>query len=309
VTRSEGTVCRVADFSESEFERRITTTGVGLRIGPFNAHVQVLVDSIIDPLRVLYSDYPVLGDDVVHSFHVRIEGIGRFGWRTGKLVRFSVDGQVPHEDLPAEQALAVLEWGINLVIALRCHSFLMLHSAILEKNGQALLLPAAPGFGKTTLCTALVHNGWRLLSDEFGLIRPGSNALTPVPRPMALKNQSISVIRSFCPEAVIGPPIANTRKGTIAHVKPPAASVSEQHIGAEPRLIIFPRWMSDSGFSLERLPRADGFMMLAMNAFNYELLGESAFRTVTKIIDQSDCYRLEYSDLGEAIERINEVDV
>ena len=53
-------------------------------------------------------------------------------------MRFIVDGRVPHEDLPAAQALAVFEWGLNLVIALRSHRFLMLHAAVLERGGRAL---------------------------------------------------------------------------------------------------------------------------------------------------------------------------
>ena len=64
-----------------------------------------------------------------------------------------------------------------------------------------MLLPAAPGSGKTTLCAGLSLRGWRLLSDEFGLIRPGTTDLVPVPRPMALKNESIDVIRQFDREA------------------------------------------------------------------------------------------------------------
>ena len=132
-----------------------------------------------------------------------------------RCVRFLVDGRAPHEDLPARQALAVLEWGLNLVIALRMHCYLMLHSAVLERAGRGLLLPAAPGFGKSTLCAALANRGWRLLSDEFGLIRSGTTDLLPLPRPIALKNESIDVIRAFAPDAYIGPSIPNTRKGTV----------------------------------------------------------------------------------------------
>jgi hypothetical protein len=42
-------------------------------------------------------------------------------------------------------------------------------------------------------------------------------------------------------------------------------------------------------------------MMLAMNAFNYELLGETGFRTASDIVNHSDCFHLVYSDLEEAV--------
>ena len=48
-------------------------------------------------------------------------------------------------------------------------------------------------------------------------------------------------------------------------------------------------------------------MGLATNAFNYELLGEAAFRTVGDLVSNADCYRLEYSDLEEATRRLNEL--
>jgi len=195
----------------------------------------------------------------------------------------------------------VLEWGLNLVIAMRHQGYLMLHSAVLERHGFALLLPASPGHGKTTLCAALAHRGWRFLSDEFGLVRPYTQQLLPVPRPMPLKNESIAVIRQFAPEAYIGPEIPGTRKGTVAHVRPPADSIERSRESATARWLVFPRWVAGSPLTLEPIAKGQAFMELAMNAFNYELLGIDAFGTVRGIVNQTACYRLQYSDLDEAV--------
>jgi HprK-related kinase A len=291
----------VQDLGEAEFAKRLAGDGLGMRIGPFNAHVQVAVGGLVEPLFRFYSLFPVLPDDEVFSFRVRIEPHRQFPRFYRRTVRFKVDGQVPHEDLPYEQSLPVLEWGINLVIALRSHAYLMLHTAAVEKNGSALLLPAAPGFGKSTLCAALVHRGWRLLSDEFGLVRPGEHTFSPIPRPIALKNESISVIGDYAPDAYIGPVVENTRKGTVAHVAPPAGSVRRQDQAVPARWVVYPRWVAGASLALDELPKSDGFMKLALNAFNYELLGESGFETVKGVIDSSECYRLVYSDLDEAV--------
>ena len=43
------------------------------------------------------------------------------------------------------------------------------------------------------------------------------------------------------------------------------------------------------------------------NAFNYELLGELAFRTVSEMIKSAKCYRLEYSNLDDAISMLNDM--
>jgi len=295
----------VGDLTPDEFGELLREPGVGVRIGPFAGKIRARVPGLHEPLYRLYHDYPLLDVATVFNLHVGLVQRRRYGIAGARVVRFTVDGRAPHEDMPAEQALAVLEWGINLVIAMRAHRFVMLHSAVLERRGRALVLPASPGDGKTTLCAALAHRGWRLFSDEFGLILPGEDELVPMPRPMALKNESIEVIRAFTPNAVLGPTILNTRKGTIAHVKPPSASVHEAGRGARAGWIIFPRWIENARLELEEVPKADGFMFLASNSFNYELRGEDGFLALRKIVDHARCFRLVYSNLDEALSVLN----
>ena len=302
-----GSLQTVAELSQDAFGTLLRSSGIGVEIGPFNARILTDVSSLIEPLYRFYKDYPLLNDDDVYSFHARLQTRHTFPRFYRRVVRFSVDGRTPHEDMPSEHALPILEWGLNLVIALRCHNFLMLHAAVLERNGSALLLPAAPGDGKTTLCAGLSHRGWRTLSDEFGLIRPDFCEMIPVPRPMALKNDSIDVIRDFAPEAYIGPTTPNTRKGNVAHLKPTSESIARQSETAPATMIVFPRWVAGAPLSLQEVSKGEGFMLLANNAFNYELLGEAAFRTVRDLVSGAACYRLIYSDLEEATACLGEL--
>ena len=298
---------KVSDLSQQAFERLLKGPGLGLQIGPFNARMRVEVEGLCESLYRFYYDHPLLDADSVHSFHVRLQRRQAFPRVYRRMVRFTVDGRKPHEDMPLAQALPVFEWGLNLVIALRSHSFLMLHAAVLERNGKAILLPAMPGHGKTTLCAGLSHRGWRTFSDEFGLIRPNSLEMIPVPRPMALKNESIDIIRDFAPDAHIGPATPNTRKGTVAHVKPTTESVEKQNVQAQVGMIVFPKWVKGASLNLQAISKGESFMLLATNAFNYELLGEAAFRTVGDLVSNADCYRLVYSDLEEATRRLTEL--
>jgi len=307
MSKGQSVLGSVSGLSPGDFGKCLSGPGLGVKIGPFNALIATDIGSLAAPLYRLYEDYPLLPHDSVYSFHTRLQKRRASPRFYRRLVRFSVDGRTPHEDLPVAQALPVLEWGLNLVVALRCHCFLMLHSAVLERNGRALLLPAAPGDGKTTLCAGLSHRGWRTLSDEFGLIRPDTSEMIPIPRPMALKNESIDIIRDFAPEAYIGPATPNTRKGTVAHVKPTADSIARQSEAAPASMIVFPRWVVGADLSLQEITKGEGFMRLATNAFNYELLGEAAFRSVRDIVAQARCYRLVYSDLEEATTRLAEL--
>jgi HprK-related kinase A len=281
--------------------------GVGLQIGPFAARIRVDAQSLGKVIYDLYRDYEMLDADGVYSFHLSLQRARAFPRIYRRMVRFTVDGKMAHEDMPAHQALPVFEWGINLIVALRSHCFLMLHSAVLERNGKALLLPAMPGHGKSTLCAGLSCRGWRTFSDEFGLIRPGTAEMIPVPRPMALKEESIDIIRSFAPDAYIGPSTPNTRKGTVAHLRPSVDSVARQAETAPAGLIIFPRWVAGAPLMIEPLSKTESFMLLATNAFNYDLLGEGAFTTVRDLVSSADCFRLVYSDLEEATMCLNKL--
>ncbi|HRQ06174.1 MAG TPA: HprK-related kinase A, partial [Nitrosomonas halophila] len=186
-------------------------------------------------------------------------------------------------------------------IALRINHLLLFHSAAVERNGHVLLLPAWPGSGKTTLCAALMHRGYRLFSDEFGLMAPQSAQFMPIPRLMPLKNQAIDAIRKFLPEAVLGPEIHGTQKGTVAHVRPPEESITRMHEPAHARWIVFPKWVPNAALQLEPLPRSEAFLLLASNAFNYEMLGESAFDAVAHLVRNCECRRLVYSDFDSAL--------
>jgi HprK-related kinase A len=298
---------RVGDLVGEDIRARLGGSGLGVRVGPFDLLLRVDVDSVAPPLLQLYRDHLLLEGEHVYNCHAELREVWHFARAPRRRIRFQVDGIAPHEDMPAGQALAVLEWGLNLAIAMRFHGFLMLHSGVMERGGRAVLFPAWPGFGKTTLCAALAHRGWRLFSDEFGLVRPGGTVVTPIPRPMPLKNQSIQVIRDFAPGAEFGPVIPNTRKGTIAHMKPPTESVRRAHETAPVAWIVFPRWIAGAPLSLEEVSRTEGFMQLATNAFNYELLGEAGFETVRGLVDSARCLQLVYSNLDEAVAALSDI--
>lgn len=295
----------VASLSPASFGARLAADGIGVRIGPFDFHLRARVRGLAAPMHRLYGDYRLLDGDRVFSAHATLDETARWLPARARRVRFRVDGRSPHADMPAAQSLAVLEWGLNLVVALRFQCFLMLHAAALERQGRALLLPASPGHGKTTLCAALAHRGWRLLSDEFGLLRPGSLEVLPLPRPMSLKNESIAVLRAFAPDAELGPSIPGTIKGTVAHVRAPASSVARDTETASIGWVVFPRWVAGAAVCIESIDPAEAFMSIATNAFNYEVLGETAFDSVRRITTQARCFRLVYSDLAQAIEAID----
>jgi HprK-related kinase A len=240
----------------------------------------------------------------IHAQLLRARGVRRWFWPQ---VLFRCDGLHPFEPFPSDSPTPLFEWGVNWLIGQRMNDLLLLHAGALERDGIALVLPATPGSGKSTLSAALSLRGWRLLSDEFGAYDPQAGCFRAILKPVALKNQSIDVIRGFEPSAPIGPAFPKTRKGTVAHLAASAATVAAVAEGARPGAIVLPRWSEGSPTRLERLSVDEIFPALAYNAFNYALLGDAGFDAALTLARNCQGWRLEYSSLHEAIAALDSV--
>jgi HprK-related kinase A len=183
---------------------------------------------------------------------------------------------------------------------------MILHAAVVEKEGRALIMPGEPGSGKSTLCAALCHHGWRLLSDELTLIDMESLEVIPLCRPISLKNQSIPVIREYLGEdCILGPMVKETTKGIVSHVKPPSASVAEMSKSARICWFVFPKYEDQAAVSLTERARAETFLEIAKNSFNYSFHGQSGMVALQKIVSSSSSHELRYSRLEDAENIIN----
>jgi HprK-related kinase A len=291
----------VADLPRSELAARLAGPGLVLRTGPFANRIHTDIPRLADGIALLYADYPVDAADCFADFHLALRRAGGLRRWFHPQVRFDHDGATPFKPLPLAQAYPMFEWTLNWCVSHRAHRYLIIHAAVLERHGRAVILPAPPGSGKSTLCAALVTRGWRLLSDEMTLVRLDDGMLAPLPRPVSLKNASIGVIRAFAPDAVLSDPVDNTTKGTIAHLKPPAASIARAAEPARPSLIVFPRYEAGAATSLAPLPKARAFMQVAENAFNYQVLGADGFAALGRLVDATGQYEFRYSRLDEAI--------
>jgi HprK-related kinase A len=216
-------------------------------------------------------------------------------------VHFEFDGLQPFKPLPLAQALPMLEWGLNWCIGFHGHQFLIIHAAAVEKDGFAAILPGAPGSGKSTLTAFLVHKGWRLLSDELALISLQDGQVTPLARPISLKNRSIDLIQEILPDATLSPRCPDTAKGTIALLKAPRQSVERISQRARPAWVIFPTFKFNSATSLDPCSKADTLIDLGRNAFNYSIHGRHGFEALSRLVEACGCYTFTYSSLPEAL--------
>ena len=276
--------------------------GLYFSVGPFIVCLHTSIPSVIEGVALLYGDYPIAETSAFADYHITLQATAGVRRWYRPQVNFLFDGYKPFKPLPLSQSMPSFEWGLNWCIANNAHQYLIIHAAVVEKNGRAVILPAPPGSGKSTLCAALVNRGWRLFSDELALISMKNGNLVPIPRPVNLKNDSIEIIKSFAPDAVFSQKVRDTNKGTVSLMKAPGESAQRSTEVARAAWVVFPRYLAGADATLTSKPKAQACMALAQNAFNYNVLGAQGFKVLSSVVDASDCYEFGYSQLDEAIE-------
>lgn len=275
--------------------------GLWLDVGSAQIHLRSRVPLLAAAIHDVYRHFPFQDDAPWADLHVEVRPRRRLlvPWRPQ--VEFVCDGTRPFEPFPADTPLPMFEWGANWLIGLRLHHRLLLHAGALARDDLALVMPAVPGAGKTTLTTALAHRGWRLLSDEFGALDLDDGRLWPMIKPPVLKNRAIDVIRAFAPTATLGRVYPATRKGDVAHVAPPPDAVAGRHRPARPFAIVLPYWEDGAAATLQPVAPALACSALAFNAFNYRITGRDGFHAVARLAREVPAWQLTYGRLEEAV--------
>lgn len=299
---------RVRDLARVEVAARMRGVGLPIECGPLLMRLGSRLPELVDAVSLLYGDFPVVveheGARAICDFDARVDPAWRWPGTARFRVRGLIDGRTVFEPFPRRHALPMFEWAINWSVFTRPNQYLMLHAGVVERGGKALILSGRPGAGKSTLTAALVLRGWRLLSDEVALIPPGTRNLLPLPRPVSLKERSIDLVRRSSPDAVIGPLTPGTKKGTVAHLKPPVDSVVRAHEPAVAAWLVFPWFGAGYETTLQPISRAKALLRAGQEAFNYSMLGAVGFETLADVVDGMACYDLPFSDLDAALEAL-----
>ena len=272
-----------------------------IAIPPFNFRITSSLPAVHQHINCIYGDHQkvTLAADSFIDFDVTIKGSSGLRKLFKPQSHFYSDRQEPFIPLPLAQAHAFLEWGMNWCVASTEATKLVVHSAILAKNDKAIMFPAPPGSGKSTLTAYLAMKGWRLLSDEMTIIDLNTCTAHPFVRAISLKNNSIDLVKKWFPKAVLSDTAKDTQKGDVAHVQPPKSSVENGTKTAEIVGIVFPKYTANVNLDIYQLDQTDTFMQLVNNSFNYNIIGAPAFKTVAKLVQQCRSFEINYNDLAE----------
>jgi hypothetical protein len=297
-----GRACRIGDIPADEFARRLARPGVTAAIGPFAVRFTSGIASIARDVQWMYSAHEACPDTELIDLGIEIRPVrGPRRWLKPQ-IHVLIEDVPQYNPLPAEFGAAAFEWSFNLAMASRTHQHLVLHAGVVARDGRAVVLPAEPGAGKSTLSAALMASGWRLLSDESTVFGADDGVLA-VPRPVMLKGPSTALIRARWPSLAMTPPrlAPPDVEGPLCLLKPTEASVVLANEPARVRWVVFPRFREGVSTTCSRLDKGPAFIRLAQNALNYTVRELAGFEQLSRVVDRADCYAFEYSNLDEAL--------
>lgn len=71
------------------------------------------------------------------------------------------------------------------------------HAAAVEKNGKSFIFISTGNSGKSTLCTALLFRGYKLISDDTCWINPNDGTIYPYPLAIGIRPKTLEILPSL----------------------------------------------------------------------------------------------------------------
>ena len=176
---------------------------------------------------------------------------------------------------------------------------LVFHAGAVTGDPGAVLLPAGSNHGKSTLTTALVRAGFGYLTDEAAAVSSGT------------------VVRPFAKSIVLDPgsfPLFPQLEPAEPHGLGRALAAREWHLDASRlgsvagptpvRVVVCPHWRAGATTRVHRCSPTEAMHLLLGEAFDFAEGGQAVFDLLTTLVASVPVYRLGYSDLAEAVDRV-----
>ncbi|MGO4893881.1 HprK-related kinase A [Flavobacterium sp. W21_SRS_FM6] len=264
-------------------------------VGPYRFSIEGCPKYILSQLKKLYDDSVGFAPEKPIDYCLSIKSTSFIRKFLKPQICIYIDNHRPFNPIAPKMLLPSLEWGMNWCIASHDYSHLLIHSAVLVKNGKAVIFPAVPGSGKSTLAAYFSLRGWSVYSDEMAIIPLNSNLVVPMHRPASLKNRSIDIIRKNANGQFMSTTTYGTHKGDIAHLKLSNRSSFEKLSEAKIVAAIFPKYREGGSLAIEQITQLEGFAKFVHHSFNYSILGEQGFETLKNVVFGAQFYTAKYS--------------
>lgn len=195
-----------------------------------------------------------------------------------------------------------------LQTAVQRHSyFLEIHAGVVSNSQKCLLLPAAPGSGKTTLTAALTAAGFQYFSDEVALLEEPDLEVRPVPIGLSVKSGALEVLAPLFPQLRRSANHAREDFEIVTYLNPPMASFSYDLNRTYPTAwIVFPQYSPRATTELRPIGKAEALARLMKEVLVVgTTLDKRIVRSLVHWIQRVDCYELPNSSLSQAVQLIS----
>jgi hypothetical protein len=215
------------------------------------------------------------------------------------------DGE-PVAGVSRREALAPAVKGQLRVLAVDRESYFMqIHAGvILAGDGGCLLLPGAPGSGKTTLTAGLVASGLGYLSDEAALLVGDPLQVLALPLALTVKSGAVDVLAPLFP-GLAGLPVHEREDGRRVRYLPPLGSPDARAIAHPARWIVFPRYAPGVATRLLPLAKPEALeRLLACCLTLPEWLEEAGVGRLVALLRAVETFELPLSSLAEGVRQL-----
>lgn len=297
---------RISELGEEVIGSALGGEGLRLRVGPVTSLIRSPLKGLPSDIAHVYGDYPVVEDK---SFVHQSVGLFYTSWfRRFIRPKILISGEYPSPLIPVPENIAfvAMEMAVNWHMAMVRHRHLIFHaSSVADKQGRSVIMPGASGSGKSTLAAGLGYSGWRFMGDEFALVEMESGGHIPYTRPISLKNESITAMKSTLPEERFSRLFENTFKGDVTYLKPPVDAILDQS-PAKPSLIIFPSFDPMAEAEISECPAIEALTRMVSASVNYWKLGAPAFQCLTELCSRAPAFHIRFSSQEEGAALIEE---
>jgi hypothetical protein len=194
--------------------------------------------------------------------------------------------------------------GLIAQIALDRHpSFLQLHAGVVSSGESCIVLPGAPGSGKSTLTIGLMLAGYAYFSDEVALLEEESLRLRPFPLAIGIKAGAIPALESCWPHLQALEAHSREDGQEVRYLAPPKARCAALNHALPARWLVFPRYDAQARTELRAIGRPEALRRL-MQEFMVlpKLLDEARVESMVRWMRRLECFELSTSSLPEAVD-------
>jgi len=179
-------------------------------------------------------------------------------------------------------------------------AYYVFHAGSVARDGKGILLPGRSRSGKTTLTAGLVKRGFRFLSDEIGIFERSSGQMVGYPRALFVRKDILCLLG-------LNESVGAWSDDSCARI----VSVTDlggirASRGAEPAIIVAPRFRPDAATRLERLTPGSAVEVLVDAFCCLSRFKETGLDLLIDLARRVPCYLLPFSDLDSALDAIED---